>query len=146
MMTTVKCKKIKRTNYKVKDVQYKYLHHSDCLLLLNYKQQQIVNLCRLIMIIMTSYNISNVNSDILSKWCLHIIETTLKLRLTDIIDCHDDNIINKYICWKKVNTYTILCCLVKSLNYVVYEHILIKRVTKEVKRTLTAVNMNRIFI
>ncbi len=22
---------------------------------------------------------------------------TLKLRLTDIIDCHDDNIINKYI-------------------------------------------------
>ncbi len=34
----------------------------------------------------------------------------------------------------------------KSLNYVVYEHILIKRVTKEVKRTLTAVNVNRVFI
>jgi len=35
---------------------------------------------------------------------------------------------------------------VKSLNYVVYEHILIKRVTKEVERTLTAVNVNRVFI
>jgi len=34
---------------------------------------------------------------------------------------------------------------VKSLNHVVYEHILIKRVTEEVKRTLTAVNVNRVF-
>ncbi len=33
----------------------------------------------------------------------------------------------------------------KSLNHVVYEHILIKRVTEEVKRTLTAVNVNRVF-
>jgi len=34
---------------------------------------------------------------------------------------------------------------VKSLNCVVYEYILIKRVTEEVKRMLTAVNINRVF-
>ena len=33
----------------------------------------------------------------------------------------------------------------KSLNCVVYEYILIKRVTKEVKKILTAVNVNRVF-
>ncbi len=33
----------------------------------------------------------------------------------------------------------------KSLNYVVYEHILIKRVTEEVKRTLTAINVSKVF-
>ncbi len=33
----------------------------------------------------------------------------------------------------------------KSLNCVVYEYILIKRVTEEVKRMLTAVNINRVF-
>jgi len=45
-----------------------------------------------------------------------------------------------------MNTYIILCYLVKSLNYVVYEHVLIERVTKEVKKKLTAVNVNRVFI
>jgi len=44
-----------------------------------------------------------------------------------------------------MNTHAILCCLVKSLNYVVYGHILIKRVTEEVERMLTAVNVNRVF-
>ncbi len=44
-----------------------------------------------------------------------------------------------------MNTHTILCCLVKSLNCVAYEHILIKRVTEEVERMLTAVNVNRVF-
>ncbi len=44
-----------------------------------------------------------------------------------------------------MNTHAILCCLVKSLNYVVYEHILIKRVTEEVERMLTAVNVNKVF-
>jgi len=34
---------------------------------------------------------------------------------------------------------------VKSLNYVVYEYIFIKRVIKEVKRMLTTVNVNRVF-
>ncbi len=33
----------------------------------------------------------------------------------------------------------------KSLNCVVYEYILIKKVTKEVKRMLIAVNVNRVF-
>ena len=46
---------------------------------------------------------------------------------------------------KEMNTYAILYCLVKSLNYVVYGHILIKRVTEEVERMLTAVNVNRVF-
>ncbi len=44
-----------------------------------------------------------------------------------------------------MNTHAILCCLVKPLNYVAYEHILIKRVTEEVKRMLTAVNVSRVF-
>ncbi len=44
-----------------------------------------------------------------------------------------------------MNTYAILCCLVKSLNCVVYEHILIERVTEEIKRMLTAVNVSRVF-
>ena len=44
-----------------------------------------------------------------------------------------------------MNTYVILCHLVKSLNCVVYEHILIKRVTEEVKRMLTVVNVSRVF-
>ncbi len=33
----------------------------------------------------------------------------------------------------------------KSLNCVVYEHILIKKVTKEVKRILITININRVF-
>jgi len=45
-----------------------------------------------------------------------------------------------------MNTYAILCCLVKSLNCVVYEHILIERIIEEVERMLTAVNINKVFI
>ncbi len=44
-----------------------------------------------------------------------------------------------------MNTHAILCCLVKLLNCVAYGHILIKRVTEEVERMLTAVNVNRVF-
>ena len=44
-----------------------------------------------------------------------------------------------------MNTHAILCCLVKSLNCVVYEYVLIERVTEEVKRMLTAVNVNKVF-
>ena len=58
----------------------------------------------------------------------------------------DLNSLTKYnFLLKEMNTHAILCHLVKSLNYVVYEHILIKRVTEEVERMLTAVNMNRVF-
>jgi len=46
---------------------------------------------------------------------------------------------------KEMNTHAILCHLVKSLNYVVYEHVLIKRVTEEVERILIAVNVNKVF-
>ncbi len=45
----------------------------------------------------------------------------------------------------KESRYAILYHLVKSLNYVVYEHILIKRVTEEVKRMLTTVNVSKVF-
>jgi len=44
-----------------------------------------------------------------------------------------------------MNTHAILCCLVKSLNCVVYEHVLIEKVIEEVERMLTAVNVNRVF-
>ncbi len=44
-----------------------------------------------------------------------------------------------------MNTHTILCHLVKLLNHVVYEHILIERVTEEVERMLTTVNVNKVF-
>jgi len=43
------------------------------------------------------YNINNVNDNMLNKWCLYTIEMMLKSRLTDIIDCYDDYMINKYI-------------------------------------------------
>jgi len=56
-----------------------------------------MNLYRFAMITVMSYNTNNVDSDMLNKWCLYIIEMTLKLRLIDIIDCHNDDIINKYI-------------------------------------------------
>jgi len=46
---------------------------------------------------------------------------------------------------KEMNTHAILCHLVKPLNHVAYEHVLIKRVTEEVKRMLTAVNVSRVF-
>ena len=45
-----------------------------------------------------------------------------------------------------MNTHAILCYLVKSLNYVAYGYILVKRVTEEVIRMLTAINVNRVFI
>ncbi len=44
-----------------------------------------------------SYNISDVDDDTLNKWHLHIIKTTLKSRLTDIISCHNDDMIDKCI-------------------------------------------------
>jgi len=46
---------------------------------------------------------------------------------------------------KEMNIHAILCCLVKSLNYVVYEYVLIKRVTEEVERMLITVNVNKVF-
>ncbi len=34
----------------------------------------------------------------------------------------------------------------KSLNYVVYEHVLIERVTEEIEKMLITINVNRVFI
>ncbi len=42
-------------------------------------------------------NTSNVDDDMLNKQHLYIIEMMLKLRLMNIIDCHDDDIISKCI-------------------------------------------------
>jgi len=43
------------------------------------------------------HNISDIDDDILNKQHLYIIEMTLKSRLINIINCHNDNIINKYV-------------------------------------------------
>ncbi len=56
-----------------------------------------MNLYRLMMITVMSHNTNNVNDDILNKQCLYTIKIMLKLRSADIIDCYDDDIINKYI-------------------------------------------------
>jgi len=56
-----------------------------------------MNLYRLVMTAVMLCNMSDVDDDTLSKWCLHIIEATLKSRLTDIISCHDDDMINKHM-------------------------------------------------
>jgi len=42
-------------------------------------------------------NTSNVDDDMLNKQHLYIIEMMLKLRLMNIINCHDDDIISKCI-------------------------------------------------
>ncbi len=47
-------------------------------------------------------NTNNIDDDILNKWCLYMIKTTLKLRLIDIIDCHNDDMIDK--CMQVVNS------------------------------------------
>jgi len=67
MMMTAKYKKIKKINHKVKDIQHKCLHYSDCSLLLNYEQQQIADLCRLVMTAVVLCNINNVDDDMLNK-------------------------------------------------------------------------------
>jgi len=42
-------------------------------------------------------NMNDINDDMLNKWYLYIIKVMLKLRLMNIINCHNDNIINKCI-------------------------------------------------
>jgi len=53
------------------------------------------------MTVMMFCNINDEDSDTLNKQCLHTIEMTLKSRLIDIIDCYDDDIIDK--CMQVVN-------------------------------------------
>jgi len=49
------------------------------------------------MIAVTSYNINDVDNNMFDKQHLYMIEMMLKSRLTDIINCYDDNIIDKYV-------------------------------------------------
>ncbi len=67
MITTVKHKKTKKINYKVKDIQYKCLHYSDHSLLLDHEQQQIADLYRLVMIAVVLSNTNNVDDDMLDE-------------------------------------------------------------------------------
>jgi len=79
-----------------------------------------------------SYNISNVDDDILNKQCLHIIEVILKLKLTDIIDCYNDNIVNKYV---QVVNLTIKECrdLLSLMHYKMTRNFLLNWVTQLLK-------------
>jgi len=49
------------------------------------------------MTVMMSYNTSNIDDDMFNKQYLHIIKIILKSRLMNIIDCYNNDIINKYI-------------------------------------------------
>jgi len=44
-----------------------------------------------------SCNINDVDDDIFNKQYLYIIKMMLKSRSADMIDCYDNNIINKYV-------------------------------------------------
>ena len=43
------------------------------------------------------HNINDVDDDIFNKQYLYIIKVMLKSRSADMIDCYDNNIINKYV-------------------------------------------------
>ena len=86
-----------------------------------------MNLCRLAMTVVMSYNINDVDDNMLDKWHLYIIKMMLKLRLTDIINCYDDDMINK--CIQIINLTVkecrdlllLMCCKIKRdflLNWV----------------------------
>ncbi len=49
------------------------------------------------MIAVIFHNINNIDSDTLNKWCLYMIKVTLKSRLMNIIDCYNDDMIDKYV-------------------------------------------------
>jgi len=67
------------------------------------------------MIAVMLYNTNNVDDDMLNKWCLYTIEMMLKSRLMNIIDCHDDDIINK--CVQVINSTVKECRDLLSLMY-----------------------------
>jgi len=73
-------------------------------------------------------NINDVDDDIFNKWYLYIIEMTLKLRLMNIINCHDDDIINKYM---QVINSTVKECrdLLLLMHYKITRNFLLNWVT-----------------
>ncbi len=76
-----------------------------------------------------SHNMNDVDDDILNKWCLYIIKMMLKSRLIDIIDCYDDDIINKYI---QVVNLTIKECrdLLSLMHYKIIRNFLSNWITQ----------------
>jgi len=60
-------------------------------------------------------NINNVGDDMLNKQHLYMIKIMLKLRLMNIIDCHDDDMINK--CVQVVNSTVKECRDLLSLMH-----------------------------
>ncbi len=73
-------------------------------------------------------NTNNVDDDMFNKQYLHIIKMTLKLRLMNIIDCHDDNIINK--CIQVINSAVKECRdLLSLMHYKITRNFLLNWVT-----------------
>ncbi len=73
-------------------------------------------------------NINDVDDDIFNKWYLYIIEMTLKLRLMNIINCHDDDIINK--CMQVINLTVKECRdLLLLMHYKITRNFLLNWVT-----------------
>ncbi len=73
-------------------------------------------------------NINDVDDDIFNKWYLYIIEMTLKLRLMNIINCHDDDIINK--CMQVINSTVKECRdLLLLMHYKITRNFLLNWVT-----------------
>jgi len=91
-----------------------------------------MNLYRLVMIVVMLHNINNIDDDTLNKWCLHIMKMTLKLKLTDIIDCYNDNIINK--CIQVVNSAVKECRdLLLLMHYKIIRNFLLNWVIQLLK-------------
>ena len=73
-------------------------------------------------------NINDVDDNIFNKWYLYIIEMTLKLRLMNIINCHDDDIINK--CMQVINSTVKECRdLLLLMHYKITRNFLLNWVT-----------------
>ncbi len=73
-------------------------------------------------------NTNNVDDDMFNKQYLYIIKMTLKLRLMNIIDCHDDNIINK--CIQVINSAVKECRdLLSLMHYKITRNFLLNWVT-----------------
>ena len=79
-----------------------------------------------------SYNISNVDDDILNKWCLYMIKMMLKLRSADIISYYSDNIVDK--CMQVINSAIKECeDLLSLMCYKMTRNFLLNWVTQLLK-------------
>ncbi len=79
-----------------------------------------------------SHNINNVDDDTLNKQCLHTIEMMLKSRSMNIINCYDNNMINKHI--QVVNSAIKECeNLLSLMHYKMTRNFLLNWVAKLLK-------------